>query len=120
MLSPNLGLVEGSVGSFSLPTIVSTRPGAKTPLVDTMVRRSPRLNPNATDRVKLIKAKEPVSKRRKMMVATFDLSRPPKTADEARNPIPTSTIQDWALACGVAPGELSEEALMEGHIEEQV
>jgi hypothetical protein len=33
-------------GPISIPTVVSERPSSKTPLVDTMVRRSPRINPN--------------------------------------------------------------------------
>ena len=34
---------------ISIPTLVSKRPGSRTPLVDTMVRRSPRINPSAVN-----------------------------------------------------------------------
>lgn len=34
---------------IAIPRIVSKRPGARTPLVDTMVHRSPRINPSAVD-----------------------------------------------------------------------
>jgi hypothetical protein len=36
-------------GPISIPMVVSKRPGSKTPLVDTMVRRSLHINPNTVD-----------------------------------------------------------------------
>jgi hypothetical protein len=39
---------------------------------------------------------------------------------EAANPIPLDNLREWGVKCGVAPEELSEEALMQGHAEDQV
>lgn len=102
---------------ISIPTVVTKRPGAKTPLLDTWVRRSTRLNPEAVEGYKVVKAKEPVSKRRKRAVQKLDLGQPPMNAADAANPIPLDSIQEWALACGVSPMELSEDALLQGHDE---
>jgi hypothetical protein len=38
-------------------------------------------------------------------------------AADAANPIPLDSIQEWALACGVSPTELLEDALLQGHDE---
>jgi len=102
---------------ISIPTVVTKRPGAKTPLMDTWVRRSTRLNPNAVEGYKVVKAKEPVSKRRKRAVQKLDLGQPPMNVADAANPIPLDSIQEWALACGVSPTELLEDALLQGHDE---
>lgn len=54
-----------AVGLVSLPVVVSCRPGSRTPLVDTLVRRSSRLNPDVVDGAQVVKIREPASKRRK-------------------------------------------------------
>lgn len=105
---------------IQIPTIVSQRPGAKTPLVDTLVRRSTRLNPDAVGGVKVVQIKEPASKRRKKVGQLVDLNQPPTTASEAANPIPLGVIQEWGRSCGVSPMELSEDALMTGQDDEEV
>jgi hypothetical protein len=85
--------VQVAVGPISIPTVVSRRLGSKTPLVDTMVRRSSHLNPEAVDGYKVVRIKDPVSKRRKKTV--IDLDDPPKDASEAANPIPLDNLQEW-------------------------
>ena len=109
--------VQAAVGPISIPTVVSRRPGSKTPLVDTMVRRSSRLNPEAVDGYNVVRIKEPASKRRKKTV--IDLDDPPKDASEAANPIPLDNLQEWGVIRGVSPEELSEDALMQGHGDDQ-
>lgn len=108
----------GGTRPLSLPSTISSRLGSRTPLVDTMVRRSPRLNPEAVNGMKMIKVREPAAKRRKKLSTVLGLE-PPKNAEEAMGPIPIVALQDWALACGVPPSEVSEETLMEGHSEDQ-
>jgi len=66
------------VRPISIPVIVFKKPGSKTPLVDTMVRRSSRLNPQAKDGFQIVKIKEPASKRRKMAALVIDLDQPPR------------------------------------------
>jgi hypothetical protein len=58
-----------------------------------------------------------VSKRRKRAVQKLDLGQPPMNVADAANPIPLDSIQEWALACGVSPTELLEDALLQGHDE---
>lgn len=99
--------------------MVSRRPGSKTPLVDTLVRRSSRLNPDAVDGVQIVKIREPASKRRKKVVSAVDLDKPPKNAEEVADPVPLGVLHEWAAKCGVSPTELSKDALMQGPIEDQ-
>ena len=103
---------------LSFPSATSTRPGSKTPLVNTLVRRSTRLNPCAMGGVQVIKMKEPASKRRKKYMINLDA--PPANADEAADPTPLNILQGWATSCGVSPMELSEDALLEGHADDMV
>jgi hypothetical protein len=107
------------LGPVSFPTVVSRRPGSKTPLVDTLVHRSSRLNPEAVGGVQVVKIKEPTPKRRKKIVTVIDLENPPKTMAEADGQIPLDVLHEWATSCGVSPSELSEDALMEGHVNDQ-
>lgn len=79
------------VGPISLPTMVSRKPGSKTPLVDTLVRRSSCFNPNVVDGVQVVKIKEPASKRWKRAVP-IKLDNPPKNADEAADPVPLDVL----------------------------
>lgn len=73
------------------------------------------MNPEAVDGYKVVKIREPASKRRKKTGQKLEMGQPPTTAAEAANPIPLNTIQEWALACGVSPSEVTEDALLEGH-----
>lgn len=43
---------------------------------------------------------------------SVNLDNPPKNADEVAEPVPLDVLLEWATRCGVAPMELSEEALM--------
>lgn len=52
-------------------------------------------------------------------MSAFNLDNLPKTTEEAADPVPLDVIQEWATKCGVAPSELSEDALMQGHEENQ-
>lgn len=107
---------------ISMPTAVSKKPGSKTPLVDTLLRRSPRINPAAVEgfQVVPIKAKEPAAKRRKKVTEKLDPDKKlPSDVSEVINPTSLHNIKAWATACGVAPEELSEEALMKGRDEDQ-
>lgn len=106
------------VGPISIPVIVSKKPGSKMPLVDTMVRRSSRLNPQVKDGFQIVKIKEPTSKRRKTALV-IDLDQPPQNAEEAANLIPLDNHHEWGVKCGVPPEELSNDALMQGHTEDQ-
>jgi hypothetical protein len=93
--------VQVVVGPISIPTVVSKRLGSKTPLMDTMVRRSSCLNPEAVDGYKVVRIKDPASKRRKKTVIYLD--DPPKDASEVSNPIPLDNLQEWGVICGVSP-----------------
>jgi hypothetical protein len=71
------------------------------------------------DGAQVVKIREPASKRRKRGMSAFNLDNLPKTAEEATDPVPLDVIQEWATKCGVAPSELSEDDLMQGHKENQ-
>ena len=103
---------------LSIPVTVSKRPGSKTPLVDAMVRRRSRLNPLAKDGYQIVKIREPAPKKRRTAVK-IDLDTPPQDVFDAVNPIPLDTLQEWGVNCGVAPEELSEDALMQGRHNDQ-
>jgi hypothetical protein len=106
---------------LSLPTLVTKKPAAKTPLVDTLVRRSPRINPAAVDgfQVVPVKAKASALKRARKLAVPLDLDKKlPSDVAEVINPTSLETIKEWALSCGVAPEELSEEALLQGRAED--
>jgi hypothetical protein len=88
--------------SLALATSVSN---AAIPLVQSSVRRSARNN-KADGFCAVMLDKEP-SKKRKISVITIDGS-----TGEA-GPVPISLLQSWGIDCGVAPEELSNEALMQ-------
>jgi hypothetical protein len=71
--------------------------------VDTLVRRSSRLNPDVVGGVQVVKIKEPTPKRRKKVVTVIDLENPPKTMAEADGQIPLDVLHEWATSCGVSP-----------------
>jgi len=80
------------------------RPHSRTPLVDSSVRRSPRIrgDQGGFKHVHL-------GKRQRREVALL----PIPNADGNANPIPTSMLRSWGINCGVPPSELTDEALME-------
>jgi hypothetical protein len=88
--------------SLALATSVSN---AAIPLVQSSVRRSARNN-KADGFCAVMLDKEP-SKKRKISVITID-----DLTGEA-GPVPISLLQSWGIDCGVAPEELSNEALMQ-------
>ena len=49
----------------------------------------------------------------------IDLDTPPQDVFDAVNPIPLDTLEEWGVNCGVAPEELSEDALMQGRHNDQ-
>jgi hypothetical protein len=109
-------------GQLSLPRTVTKKAGARTPLVDTLVRRSPRINPAAVDGYQIVpvKVKEPASKRRKKVAMLLDLDKKlPTNISDVINPTFLENIKEWAQACGVAPEELSDDALLKGHGDSQ-
>ena len=102
-------VVEGSVSrstrtnnNMSLPD-VSSNPA--TPLVDSTVRRSTRLSDkDGFHEVRL--AGNPCKKRKTCPVLLVEPTG-------QTGPIPIDILQGWGINCGVAPGELSQEALMQ-------
>lgn len=86
-------------------TGVSTTAGSKTPLVDTLVRRSPHINPSIVDGYQVVKIKEPTSKRRKKLGIQLNLDITTE-ASAVANPTTLVSIQESVdEACGVAPEE---------------
>ena len=106
------GVVPGPV---SIPTLVSKRPGSRTPLVDTMVRRSPRINHSAVNGFQMVKVREPATRRRKKLI---NLDEPPADVSEVINPIPLENIKEWGVIYGLSPEELTDDALMQGRTED--
>lgn len=109
-----LAQARAVAGPITIPKVVSKKAGSKTPLVDTMVRRSPRINPSAVDGFQIVKVKEPASKRRKKYGIQLNLKNPTE-ASEVSKPTSLESIREWAAACGVAPKELTDEDLLKGH-----
>jgi hypothetical protein len=91
--------------TMSLPTIASIRSPA-TLVVDKMARRSTRLSANKGGFREIRVDKEP-SKRRKTLPVVID------EATGQAGPIPLFILQGWGVKCGVAPGELTEDALLQ-------
>ena len=102
-------VVEGSVSrstrmnnNMSLPD-VSSNPA--TPLVDSTMRRSTRLSDkDGFHEVRL--AGNPCKKTKTCPVLLVEPAG-------QTGPIPIDILQGWGINCGVAPGELSQEALMQ-------
>lgn len=86
-----------------LPSVASKRSPAK-PVLDRTVRRSPRLNTAGYSHAWL--DREPTKKRK---ITTLCIS----DSEGQHGPILIATLQAWGVDCGVAPGELTEEALMQ-------
>jgi hypothetical protein len=68
----------------------------------------------------MVKIREPASKHRKKVALQIDLVNPPTDASEMVNPIPLETIREWGVAYGVSLEELSDDALMQGHDDDQI
>lgn len=85
---------------MSLPTFISD---PATPLVDRQARRSSRLSARKQGFFQL--DQEP-SKRHQVTAVKID------EATKTKAPIPITTLQEWGIDCGVAPSELTADALM--------
>ena len=89
---------------MSLPASSSS---SVTPMVESSVRRSLRVN-HATDGFHEVRLEKNPSKRRKTCgVVLIDES----TGEVG--PVPIVILQGWGIDCGVAPTELSDDALMQ-------
>lgn len=89
---------------LSLPT----PPGnSVTPLVETSVRRSTRFSSRKGGFHKVRIEEEPSKKRNKIGAVLID------DATGEAGPIPIEILQSWGIECGIAPGELSQEAVMQ-------
>jgi len=75
------------------------------PLVEGSVRRSTRLN--KTDGFCPVRLNREPTKKRKICVVQID-----EKTGQAR-PLSIPILQGWGIDCGVAPSELSDEALMQ-------
>jgi hypothetical protein len=88
---------------LSLPSVVSA--SSSTPLTERSVRRSTRLNSN--DGFRQFRLDRDPSKKRKICAVQID------EATGQAGAIPISVLQGWGIDCGVAPCELTDEALMQ-------
>lgn len=87
--------------TLALPSVVSSDSPA-TPLTMQSVRRSTRLNSKEG-----FCAVRLETKKRKVCPVKID-----ESTGQA-GPIPLSILQGWGIECGIAPGELSDDALMQ-------
>lgn len=78
-----------------------------TPMVDSMVRRSTRKNSKKDGFQEVRLNGNPCKKRKTCLVLLID--------DETgkAGPVPLHILQGWGIGCGIAPGELSVDALMQ-------
>jgi hypothetical protein len=90
---------------LSLPTVASAS-SSSTPLTQSSVRRSTRLTDKEGFRTVRLEH-EPSKKRNITGVVMVD------EATGQVGPVPISVLQGWGIKCGVAPGELTEEALLQ-------
>jgi hypothetical protein len=66
-----------------------------------------------------MKIKEPAAKRLKKVTVRLDLDKNlPSDVSVVMNPSSLKSVREWAIACGVAPEELSDETLLQGRNEE--
>lgn len=91
--------------SMGLPTTASVRNPAS-PVVDKQIRRSPCLRA-ANDGFSYTWLGNNPMKKQKITALQID-----PTLGQV-GPVSISTLQGWGVQCGVAPGELTEEALMQ-------
>lgn len=77
-----------------------------TPVVDRVICRSPRLRKQSNGFKHSWLQNEP-SKKRKITAVQI------RSDTGEAGPIPISTLQECGIACGVAPGELTAEALLQ-------
>jgi len=90
---------------MALPEATSNS-DARTPLTQKVVRRSTRLSTSNDGFYSVRIDKEP-SKRNKNWVVQID-----QETGQA-GPISMEILQDWGIKCGVDPGDLTEDALMQ-------
>jgi hypothetical protein len=98
------------VSSLSLPTVISAS-DPRIPLVDRVVRRSPRVNRNleASEGAPHFRISySPTKKRKTVKVEVLKIGK----SEYRSTPIPIASLQSWGIACGVAPMELTDDALM--------
>jgi hypothetical protein len=108
---PSLSAIAGQKHGRGQPRKVLSLPAqaSNSPLVESTVRRSSRVckvkDGFHTPTVKL--AEEPSKKRNKIGAVLID----DETGKEG--PIPIEILQDWGIKCGIAPAELSQDALLQ-------
>jgi hypothetical protein len=90
--------------TLALPSTVSSE-NPSTPLVQDNVRRSTRLSASRGGFREVRVDKEPSKKRKTVPILIEEATGQAK-------PIPLFMLQDWGIKCGVAPGELTEDALL--------
>jgi len=90
-------------GNVRLPSVPSAR-NRSTPVTEAAVRRSPRLRAENYTHVWLHRD---TPKKRK--IAAISISN----SEGQAGPVPMATLRSWGLDCGVAPSELTDEALMQ-------
>jgi hypothetical protein len=91
--------------TLSLPPVISNS-SSSTPLAEGSVRRCSRLSANKAGFREVKIDKEP-SKKRKTIPIMIN-----KDTGKA-GPVPLFMLQEWGVKCGVAPGELIEDALLQ-------
>jgi hypothetical protein len=94
--------------SMSLPTLVSSDPNV--PLSQSTVRRGARrsnIRRSNKEGYCTFRLVNTPSKNRKAEILMID------EATGQTDPVPVSVLQEWGIKCGVAPGELTEDALMQ-------
>ena len=108
--SPPTSVGQQAKRGRSRKTLSLPAPGnSSTPLVESSVRRSTRLN-NAKEGFHFCTVRldgEPSKKRKKPAVVLID------EATGQAGPIPLEILQSWGIDYGIAPAELSEDALMQ-------
>jgi len=107
-------------GKVSLPEVVSKSKLNKSLTIATS-RRSPRLN--RTEGFLHVQLAGSPNKRRKCQVVVVPTAgpscdNPPKPSDEAPPaPVPLEIMQSWGLQCGVPPGEMAQDALLNTRVD---
>jgi hypothetical protein len=90
---------------MGLPTMASIR-NLASPVVDRKVRHRPHIHAT-TDGFSYTWLHKNPTKKQKITALQID------PALGQAGPVAISTLQSWGIQCGVAPGELTEEALMQ-------
>lgn len=103
--------LPSQMGSFlALPTVISAS-DPRIPLVDRVVRRSPRLNRSleASEGAPHFRISyKPHKKHKTVKVEVLKIGE----HEYRSTPIPIASLQSWGIACGLAPMELTDDALI--------